>query len=263
MPGWVPFLHFAPLDLPVQGGDLDLSTHGGLVDRHRLVQVDVAALPAQPAWGITLMPTIRSPAGPPLRPMSPLASDGDGLAIVDAGGDFDVDLLLPAHTAAAAAGFAFLMDDLPSPRQLGQTVEVDMVPNTVRCWTRTWPLPWHSGQISAVVPGSQPVPPQTSQASTCWMFTSFSQPKAASSRVRVRLVRTVLPWPGRCGRRRRPHQSPQSRCRRRRTRKRSPMSKPPNPPNPPPAPPAPKLGSTPAKPNWSYLARLSLSERTS
>src|SRR5699024_2335027 len=111
-------LHFA-LDLPVQGGDLNLSTHGGLVDRHRLVQVDVTALPAQPGVGHHVDAYDKVPGGAAVAAHVSLASDGDGLAIVDAGGDFDVDLLLPAHTAAAAAGLALLMDDLPLAPAVG------------------------------------------------------------------------------------------------------------------------------------------------
>ena len=136
------------------------------------------------AWGITLMPTMKSPAGPPLRPMSPWPRTEMAWPLSMPAGTFTWTFFCRRTPPLPPQALHFWWMIFPSPRQLGQTVEVDMVPKTVRCCTRTWPVPWHSGQTSAVVPGSQPVPPQTSQLSTCWMVTSFSQPKAASSRVR-------------------------------------------------------------------------------
>ena len=50
---------------------------------------------------------------------------------------------------------------------------------------RTWtvPVPWQSGHTSGDVPGAQPLPWQVSQASYRSTVTSFSQPKAASSKL--------------------------------------------------------------------------------
>ena len=85
---------------------------------------------------------------------------------------------------------------LPLPPHLGHGDEVDMKPSGV--WWRccTCPRPPHSGQTSAVVPGSQPLPLQVSQGSTRSMMTPFSQPKQASSNVMLTLVRRLSP---RCG----------------------------------------------------------------
>ena len=47
-----------------------------------------------------------------VAPAVALTPDGNGLAIVDARRNFDVDLFSPAHAAGAAAGLALLMDDL-------------------------------------------------------------------------------------------------------------------------------------------------------
>ena len=58
------------------------------------------------------------------------------------------------------------------------------------------PVPRQSGQTSAVVPFSQPVPRQVSHCSTRSMLISFSQPKAASSKLMATLVRRLSP---RCG----------------------------------------------------------------
>ena len=123
------------------------------------------------------------------------------------------------------------------------------------------PLPWQSGHTSAVVPGAQPVPWQSSQVSVRLRTISFSQPKAASSKVMVTAARRVSPFMGPVRWRLEPPPNPPPKKEPKMSpRSMSPMSKP----NPPPLnPPAPKLGSTPAWPNWSYLARFSLSDSTS
>ena len=128
-------------------------------------------------------------------------------------------------------------------------------------WMRMVPLPWQSGQTSAVVPGAQPLPLQVSQFSVRLRVISFSQPKAASSKEMVTEARRVSPFMGPLFRRLEPPPNPPPKKEPKMSpRSMSPISKPPNPPKPLPAP---KLGSTPAWPNWSYLARFSLSERTS
>ena len=58
------------------------------------------------------------------------------------------------------------------------------------------PEPWQSGQISAVVPGAQPLPWQTSHSSLRVRESSFSQPKAASSKRMVTEARRVSPFIG-------------------------------------------------------------------
>ena len=79
------------------------------------------------------------------------------------------DLFLPAHAAGAAAGLAGLMDDLArAADSLGQAVVVAEGRSAPPPrWMRTWPVPWQSGQTSAVVPGSQPVPLQVVAVLQC------------------------------------------------------------------------------------------------
>ena len=70
------------------------------------------------------------------------------------------------------------------------------MPKGVRFVVRTVPLPWQSGQVSAVVPAAQPLPWQSGHSSTRPTLISFLQPKAASSKVSVTPTRTLSP---RCG----------------------------------------------------------------
>ena len=152
---------------------------------------------------------------------------------------------------------------LPEPPHLGQGPLLCTMPKGVRFVVRTLPVPWQSGQVSAVVPGAQPVPLQSGHSSTRPTVMSFLQPKAASSKLSVTPTRTLSPRMGPF--RRAPEPDPKP--------KMSPRSpnispKPPKPPNPPkspkPAPPSPKpaLGSKAAKPNWSYFFLFSGSLRT-
>ena len=62
-------------------------------------------------------------------------------------------------------------------------------------WRRvcTTPLPWHSGQTSGVVPGAQPLPLQVVHCSMRSTVSSFSQPKAASVKLRDTLTRMLSP----------------------------------------------------------------------
>ena len=83
---------------------------------------------------------------------------------------------------------------LPVPRHLEQgAVLVKAKPPAPR-WMRTVPVPRQSGQISAVVPDSQPEPWQASHSSVRFRLISFSQPKAASSKVMVRLARRPVSY---------------------------------------------------------------------
>ena len=141
---------------------------------------------------------------------------------------------------------------LPLPPHLGQVVVVAKVKAPPPRWIRIWPLPWQSGQTSAVVPGAQPVPWQSSQDSVRLRVISFSQPKAASSKLMETDARRVSPFMGPLRARLEPPPKPPPKKEPKISpRSMSPMSNPPKPPKPPPGPPAPKLGSTPAWPNWS------------
>ena len=72
---------------------------------------------------------------------------------------------------------------LPLPRHFWHGPVDWAMPKGVRWVVRTVPLPRQSGQVSAVVPGAQPVPLQSGQVSMRGAVTSFSQPKAASSKL--------------------------------------------------------------------------------
>ena len=150
---------------------------------------------------------------------------------------------------------------LPLPPHSGQVVWDCMVPKGVREVCTTVPLPWQREQVSAVVPSAQPLPWQSLHSSTFCTLSSRVQPKAASSKETVTLLRTLEPcW----GPFRRPPPPP-------------PKMSPKPPPKPPPnrslrisaKPPKSALllwkpeGSKAAKPYWSYFARLSGSESTS
>lgn len=82
---------------------------------------------------------------------------------------------------------------LPLPPQRGQGPVVAKTPIGVcrRCWT--WPLPPQLEQVSGLVPGAAPLPWQVSHCSTRSRVTSFSQPKAASSKVMLSPMRRLSP----------------------------------------------------------------------
>ena len=129
-------------------------------------------------------------------------------------------------------------------------------PPIPRC-TRIFPVPRHLRHTSAVVPWAQPVPRQVSQLSSRVRDSSLAQPAIASAKEMVMLARREEPrWGALGSARREPPKPPPKKEPKMSPRSMSPMSKPPKPP-------PPKLGSTPAWPNWSYLARLSLSDSTS
>ena len=50
---------------------------------------------------------------------------------------------------------------LPAPRHCGHVRATVKKP----CWKRTWPWPWHCGQVVGDEPGAAPEPLQVSHAS--------------------------------------------------------------------------------------------------
>ena len=102
--------------------------------------------------GRTAMTISRSPAGPPFLPALPLPAQGDGLPVVNARGNGDLERLAAAELAVAVTGLAGLVDDPALAAAAPQGAEVDMKPSGV--WRRccTMPVPRQSGQTSAVVP---------------------------------------------------------------------------------------------------------------
>ena len=195
----------------------------------------------------------RSPAGPPFLPAPPWPRRDTAWPLSMPAGMVTVMRrclrTLPVPPQLLQGWWMIL----PLPPHLGQVVVVAKVKAPPPRWMRIWPLPWQSGQISAVVPGAQPVPWHSSQGSVRVRFSSFSQPKAASSKEMVTEARRVSPFMGPVRWRLEPPppKPPPKKEPKMSPRSMSPISKPPKPPNPPPGPPAPKLGSTPAWPNWS------------
>ena len=126
---------------------------------------------------------------------------------------------------------------LPRPPHFGQVVVVAKTPMGVCRRCCTCPLPPHWVQTSGVVPASQPLPLQVGHWSTRSTVTSFSQPKAASSKDTVTPTRMLSPrWgPLRLERAAPPKPPPKKEPK---MSPRSPKSKSVNPPKPPP-PPAP------------------------
>ena len=168
--------------------------------QHRLAEGDgrlaehVGALPAEQLVGPHHHGDQQVAGGAAVLAGVALAPQGDGLAVVDAGGDVDLDGLALAHRAGAAAVGTGLVDDLArAAAALGRERLLANTPMGVRCCTCTTPVPWQSGQISGVVPGAQPLPLQVGHCSLRSMVTSFSQPKAASVKVTDTLARMLSP----------------------------------------------------------------------
>ena len=121
---------------------------------------------------------------------------------------------------------------LPLPPHRGQGPVVANTPMGVcrRCWTA--PEPPQLEQVSGLVPGAAPEPLQSGHCSTRSRVTSFSQPKAASSKAMVSPVRRLSPRWGPVRDRAPPKPPPKKLPK---MSPRSPKSKPPS--NPPPKPP--------------------------
>ena len=147
----------------------------------------------------------------------------------------------------------------PEPPQRSHVRAVCTMPNGVRWLMRTWPVPPHCEHVDGLVPFAAPEPPQSGHVSILLKEIVFRQPLAASSKLMLTTPSVSLPRRGAFGLARRVPPPPKPP---KKLLKMSPRSMSPVKGLPPPAPP-PKLGSTPAWPNWSYRALLSLSESTS
>ena len=69
-----------------------------------MARLSVGAVPAEPGMGHHIDSHNQIPGRTAVASHIPLAPDRNGLAVVNAGGHFHVNLLLPADAAAAAAG---------------------------------------------------------------------------------------------------------------------------------------------------------------
>ena len=105
--------------LAVDGGDLQLGPHHRLVEGHRLLIEHRGAVPVELGMGLDMDRHDQVAGGTAVLPGIALAPQGDGLAVVDAGGDADRDPLGLFHAAAAAAGLAGGVDDLARPPAAG------------------------------------------------------------------------------------------------------------------------------------------------
>ena len=81
----------------------------------------------------------------------------------------------------------------PLPPHLGQGPVVANTPMGVCRRCCTVPVPPQLEQVSGLVPGAAPEPLQVSHCSTRSRLISFSQPKAASSKVMVSPMRRLSP----------------------------------------------------------------------
>ncbi len=88
---------------------------------------------------------------------------------------------------------------LPVPLQRVQGAVVEKVKAPPPRWTRMTPAPRQSGQVSGVEPPAQPVPWQSEQVSEREGEISYSQRKAASSKVTLPGARRVSPFRGAVG----------------------------------------------------------------
>ena len=80
----------------------------------------------------------------------------------------------------------------PSPRQIGQVVEIIRKP----CECITCPRPPHCWQTSGVDPGWAPLPRQDPQGARRRILTSLVTPTAASAKEIARRVSMSAPRPG-------------------------------------------------------------------
>ena len=107
------------LDLAVERGDLHLGAEGGLRVADLLLEQDGGAVALE--TGVRAHDdghqqiACRAAVGPRVA----AAGLGDGLPVVDAGGDVDLHLVLTADAAHAPAGLAGLVDDFAGAAALG------------------------------------------------------------------------------------------------------------------------------------------------
>ena len=96
------------------------------------------------------------------RARVPFAAHADPLAVVDAGGNVDVERALVQRSPDAVAGRARRLDDAAEALAAGQVPVRTNWPKTLweTCCTR--PAPPHMSQVTGTVPGAAPLPPHVS-----------------------------------------------------------------------------------------------------
>ena len=100
------------LHLAVDGGDLQLGAQHRLGEGDGSLAEDAGPLPAEELVGPDGDGDEKVARGAAVLPGVALTPDGDGLPVVDTGGDAGLDLALAADHAAAPAVLAGLLDDL-------------------------------------------------------------------------------------------------------------------------------------------------------
>lgn len=107
------------LYLSVNGGDLQLSPHGRLVEGDGLLIQHRGPVPLELGMGLDMDAYDQIAGRTAVLACIPLSAQRDSLAVIDAGGDGHSDALLLPHAARPPAGLAGAVDDLAGPPALG------------------------------------------------------------------------------------------------------------------------------------------------
>ena len=137
--------------------------------------------------------TSRSPAGPPFVPALPWPLREMVCPSSMPGGDVDRNLLVRLTAPLPRQVGQGWWIILPVPPQRWQGPLLCTMPKGVRFVVRTVPLPLQSGQVSAVVPGAQPVPRAVGALLNPAHAYFLLAAKAASSKLSVTPTRTLSP----------------------------------------------------------------------
>ena len=106
-------------DLAIDGGDLQLSAHGGLIEGDRLLVKDGGALTDKLAAGLHPDVDDQIAGGAAVLAGVALAPEGDSLTVIDTGGDGHRDTALDLVVSGAVAVITGAVDDLAGAVALG------------------------------------------------------------------------------------------------------------------------------------------------
>mmetsp|Transcript_33164 Transcript_33164/g.98741 ORF Transcript_33164/g.98741 Transcript_33164/m.98741 type:complete len:254 (-) Transcript_33164:599-1360(-) len=158
---------------------------------------------------LTEMNTYRSPDSPPRRPELPSPRTRSRLPVSTPAGTLSWMRLL-SRTRPSPPHFSQGVTICPVPSHRGHVDTCWNAPSGVRTACTYWPVPWHCGQVLAVVPLLAPEPSQVPHDASRSTSSSFAQPKTASrksscrsnlssspgtARVRVRPPKPPMPPP--------------------------------------------------------------------